>query len=267
MPFKSSAQRRACYAKKDPRWNCKEWDMKRRMRRNSDAVELYAQAYSGSEGFYFSSLEDYEKKHKKTRAEEFEIQFIEGSYFAQKAFDALKVTQGSLAEYFDVLEEPEEKQVAILFLLDTGRDLEDALDKADEVQIFEGTPDEYVEELLDDTGLSDEMAETYFDWDKLGRELEITGDDVNGTIEQIEELREDGEDDEADSLQEWVDSIEAKSPQERAMEFVESIGSLQDALGKRVKEYFDYEALARDMEINGEIAEYDGYVITNALEL
>jgi hypothetical protein len=26
MPFKSQAQRRACYAAKDPNWNCKEWE-------------------------------------------------------------------------------------------------------------------------------------------------------------------------------------------------------------------------------------------------
>ena len=26
MPFKNAAQRRACYAKNDPNWNCKEWD-------------------------------------------------------------------------------------------------------------------------------------------------------------------------------------------------------------------------------------------------
>lgn len=26
MPFVSEAQRRACYAKKDPRWDCKKWE-------------------------------------------------------------------------------------------------------------------------------------------------------------------------------------------------------------------------------------------------
>lgn len=26
MPFVSKAQRRACYAKNDPRWNCEEWE-------------------------------------------------------------------------------------------------------------------------------------------------------------------------------------------------------------------------------------------------
>lgn len=28
MPFKSKAQSKACYAKKDPNWNCKEWSAK-----------------------------------------------------------------------------------------------------------------------------------------------------------------------------------------------------------------------------------------------
>ena len=28
MPFKSKAQARACYARKDPRWNCAEWSKK-----------------------------------------------------------------------------------------------------------------------------------------------------------------------------------------------------------------------------------------------
>jgi hypothetical protein len=26
MPFVNDAQRRACYAKKDPRWDCQKWD-------------------------------------------------------------------------------------------------------------------------------------------------------------------------------------------------------------------------------------------------
>lgn len=26
MPFVSEAQRRACYAKNDPRWDCKKWE-------------------------------------------------------------------------------------------------------------------------------------------------------------------------------------------------------------------------------------------------
>jgi hypothetical protein len=26
-PFKSQAQRRACYAANDPNWNCKEWEI------------------------------------------------------------------------------------------------------------------------------------------------------------------------------------------------------------------------------------------------
>jgi hypothetical protein len=26
MPFQSKAQRRACYAKKDPNWDCGEWE-------------------------------------------------------------------------------------------------------------------------------------------------------------------------------------------------------------------------------------------------
>ena len=26
MPFKSKSQRKACHAKKDPRWDCKKWE-------------------------------------------------------------------------------------------------------------------------------------------------------------------------------------------------------------------------------------------------
>lgn len=32
-PFASAAQRRACYAKKDPRWDCEEWNRKATRRR------------------------------------------------------------------------------------------------------------------------------------------------------------------------------------------------------------------------------------------
>ena len=30
MPWKSKSQRRLCYAKRDPRWDCEEWDIETR---------------------------------------------------------------------------------------------------------------------------------------------------------------------------------------------------------------------------------------------
>lgn len=273
MPFKSKEQRRACYAKQDPNWDCKEWDMKKRYHKNSSLLELYAQPYSGAGGFYFGSLEAYEKEYAKAyktrRTEEYEIQFINGTPLEEGLFEAMHVSQGNIHEYFEVVESIDENDaVAILWLMeDLSYEVDKALDRADEVIVFEGSVQDYAEQFLDDVGITAELAETYFDWDKLGRELEITGDDVNPTIEDIESLRADGEDDEADRLQEWVDAIEEKSTEDRAQEFVESIGGLEDALGKRISEYFDYEAFARDMELSGDVStfRFDGtdYVIGN----
>jgi hypothetical protein len=30
MPFKTKKQRKACYAKNDPKWDCKKWDSEKK---------------------------------------------------------------------------------------------------------------------------------------------------------------------------------------------------------------------------------------------
>lgn len=42
MPFKSKAQRRACYAKKDPNWDCGEWESKTKGRLPEKLKENYS---------------------------------------------------------------------------------------------------------------------------------------------------------------------------------------------------------------------------------
>jgi len=254
------------------------------MRRNS-GLSLYANPYDNSAGFYFSTWEDFEKKYtakyKKSGTEEYEIEFIDGDPLEQKLFNVmtLGVDTSNLGAYFMLVEElhalDDDQKVGMLWLMeDRLVEVDQALQKAENVAVFEGTPEDYAESLIDDMGeIPSDLSEMYFDYDSFGRDLRISGDDIMSTEEEIENLSGGDEDDqeEAERLQEWVDNIEGMDDDDHAHEFIDSIGGLEEAVSpEQLARYFDYEAWARDMGFNGEIDTFhlDGtdYVITNASE-
>lgn len=248
------------------------------MRPNSSSgLQFHAQPFGDGPGFYFDSLEDYEKKYeanfKKNHLEEYEIQFIDGENWERLVFEGMQVSQGNLDEYFDALDELEDEhsKVAFLFLLDVGKDAEDALAEIGNVQVSGGDLENAAYELLEDVGISDDLADQYFDYESFGRDLRISGDLTNSLEDDLESARSDEDEDEVERLEEEIERLESLSDRELAEDFVDSIGSLKDAVGKdSLARYFDYEAFGRDMNLNGEWAEFrvDGtdYVITNALE-
>lgn len=161
--------------------------------------------------------------------------------------------------------------VAFLWLTgDQDYSSEKAAKVLEDVQVFDGSPGDYAEELISDVGMGSDVEEQYFDWDKFGRDLRLGGDLTNSLEEDAETAEADGDEEEAERLREEIDRLHGLTDQELAFDYVESVGSLEDALGKKVVDYFDYDAFARDMEINGDIAtiRHDGtdYVITNARE-
>ena len=136
-------------------------------------------------GFYFSTYEEYAEKAASHRneygdpVEEYEIQFIDGDN--SRLFKAVGVNQANLQTWFDKFEDLDGDDAikAIYLAEDLGYRLEDALDRLDDVHLFEGTAIEYVESYIEDTGLLNEMPENlryYFDTEAFARDLLLGGD-------------------------------------------------------------------------------------------
>jgi len=171
-------------------------------RNGSDKLKLHAQPhaldfessddddYFVVKSFYFKDLDDYEKKYDKDTVEEYdrllgqevyEIKFISGDPLEQQLFKAMDVSQENLKEYFDALDMDEGGLNGMTVLMEElGMDAEEARERAVEVQLYKGKPDDYAEELIDDSGgPSAKQAQMYFDYDSLRR------DDFQGTDEQL----------------------------------------------------------------------------------
>lgn len=74
-------------------------------------IQLHAQPYDASaRGFYLESYEAYQAKAAKAvnaygqKAEEFDIQFIDGERIDSELARAIGINQGSLKRYFDCVE-------------------------------------------------------------------------------------------------------------------------------------------------------------------
>lgn len=155
-------------------------------------LELCAVPYDTTgRAFYFSSYEEFEEKEENHPCEEFEIQFIEGSD-EQLAFSKIvEPNQGNLSEWFEWLEQYEAlgefEQIGLAYLMDDcGYDFEDAIERANEVCIYEGSEEDYAYELVEDCYDLPEFAKTYFDYEKFGRDLRLGGDITEFTHNNIE---------------------------------------------------------------------------------
>ena len=99
-------------------------------------------------GFYFKTYEEYCQKAKKhTNAygqpvEEFEIQFIDGDNY--ELFNALRINQANLNEWFETYEDMDDEDAAkVIYLIDhlgyTAYDANDIQNKLDDITLFKGT--------------------------------------------------------------------------------------------------------------------------------
>jgi len=154
----------------------------------------YAQPYNiGATGFYFDSYEDYQGQAAALRddcgspVEEFEIQYINGD--DGQLFRACDVQQGSLEQWFNDIENLDDNEKAALFYLcdDVGYGIQDALEKLEDVTLYEGPLKDAAGELFDDCYLSDvpALVQQYIDYDAFARDCQQAGDmaefDFNGT--------------------------------------------------------------------------------------
>lgn len=155
---------------------------------------FFAQPYSlDAVGFYFDTLEAYGEKSERlldtfgNLVEEFEIQFIDGDDC--ELFSACGINQGNLYTWFETIIDLSDQEKTALFYLRSvlGYNLENALDKLEDVNLSEGNLKDVAETLFDEFYLNDvpESVRAYIDYEKYARDCEIGGDlhefDYNGT--------------------------------------------------------------------------------------
>ena len=149
------------------------------------ATCLYAQPYSpDAQGFYFSSLEEYETLSAQCRdrfghpVEQFEIQYIDGD--DSELFAAAGINQCNLETWFSEVEVLDDHAKAALFYLcsDLGYTLDSALPKLDEVCLFEGPLIEAATELFDECYAHEipENLRNYIDYEAFARDCRLGGD-------------------------------------------------------------------------------------------
>jgi antirestriction protein len=208
--------------------------------------QLYANPYNTSAtGFYFESLDEFKKKAKASRVEEFEIDFIDGDEIDQMLFRAMSVTQGTLDEYWDAIAHTDDDDAIRLAILmeDMGYDYEDAQDRREDLIVYGGfdSDEDFAYEYVESIGsLEDALGkniQNYFDYEAFGRDLRISGDLYDPDDPDAEERYED------------------MSDQEIGEEVADSLG--WEAVGKRNLEmYFDWGTFARDLMFD--MSEYNG---------
>ncbi|SDR67556.1 antirestriction protein ArdA [Erythrobacter sp. HL-111] len=136
-------------------------------------------------GFYFDTYEEYQARAAVHRneygdpVEEYEIQFIDGDSY--RLFDAIGVNQANLKDWFERFEDMDDDEAVKLIILieHFGYSVEDALDRIDDLHLFEGTAIQYAEELIESTGMLDQMPENlryYFDTEAFARDMVLGGD-------------------------------------------------------------------------------------------
>lgn len=146
----------------------------------------YAQPYSlDAQGFYFSDLEDYEAKAEALKdcygnqVEEFEIQFIDGSKELCDLFNACYVNQANLGQFLAIVDEvPEHQYPSFYFLMEQGRDMEDALNNYDEVQVQSGNLEDAAQELFDEIYMHEvpKHLQQYIDYSAFANDCQCGGD-------------------------------------------------------------------------------------------
>lgn len=153
-------------------------------------TEFYAQPYSlDHTGFYFDSIEKFEagmKALNKRGCEEVEIQFIDGDDHQADLAKAAGIHQGDVHFWFDQLEDLDETSVVQLtYLLECGYSLDDALDRYEDVCLFEGKASDYAYDLINETTEIPESLRYYIDYDAIARDMQINGEIAEITHELI----------------------------------------------------------------------------------
>lgn len=151
---------------------------------------FFAQPYSTDyTGFYFDSPEAFDagmKKLNQRGCEEVEIQFIDGEPHLCTLAKSLYIGQCDIEFWYENIEElDEEDATKVTFLIDCNLSREDALERFDEVYLFEGKAEDYAYELINDTTEIPESLRYYIDYQAIARDMDINGEIVELAHELI----------------------------------------------------------------------------------
>jgi len=143
-------------------------------------TELHAQPYSiDYTGFYFDSIETFESGMEKLNqkgCEEVEIQFIDGDAHHPSLFQAANIHQGNISLWFDELEDLDAGDTTkVCFLLDF-MNLDDALNRFDEVCLHYGSAEDYAQEIIEETTEIPANLQYYIDYEAIARDMKINGE-------------------------------------------------------------------------------------------
>ena len=141
---------------------------------------LYANPYDNSyTGFYFGSIDEFNKQLSQASYEEVEIDFIEGGN--SRLFHATNINQGNVDLWFDELdryEDNHQEALAICYLIEIMH-LDEAIKRRYEVILHRGSLADYAFELVSDVYPLDELPDIikhHIDYDSIGRDLELNSE-------------------------------------------------------------------------------------------
>lgn len=151
------------------------------------ATRIFALPYDlDARGFYFCTAEDFTIKAASLTnshgqpVEEFELQWIDGE--DGKLFDACGINQTNLDIWFDEIEGLESWEKASLFYLVglAGYKLEEALERVEDVSLYQGALLEAATELFDSCYLQEipENVRSYINYESFANDCRLGGDMV-----------------------------------------------------------------------------------------
>jgi|TARA_B110000259_G_C13814070_1_gene321948 hypothetical protein len=141
---------------------------------------LYANPYDTSyTGFYFGSIDEFNKQLSQASYEEVEIDYIGGNN--PKLFQAADIHQCNIDTWFDELDQYSDdghEASAIGYLLDIMH-LDEAIKRRDEVILHRGSLADYAFELVEDICSLDQLPDlirNHIDYDSIARDLELNSE-------------------------------------------------------------------------------------------
>ncbi len=147
-------------------------------------ASYFAQPYNlGAVGFYFEDLDGYCAKAKDLEddcglpVEEFELQYIDGDH--ARLFSALNISQASLSDWFDLLDElgdDEDRYLIACHLADMGYEIGELSRHWGDYWLFRGTAADYAEETVSGCYEGPANLGYYIDYERLGRDLVLNGE-------------------------------------------------------------------------------------------
>lgn len=156
---------------------------------NREGGDYFAQPYNTCvAGFYFDDFEDYQTQAAALRdpfgspVEEFEIQAIDLDSAQTALFNALSINQATLERWFDDVVDLDERDMAAVYFLvsNNGYTLDDAMDKKDDMSLYEGNLLDAATDLFDECYLNDvpQAVRGYIDYRSFATDCQCSGDMV-----------------------------------------------------------------------------------------